>query len=113
MSIMDRPLTNQESTFLVRWLRKNRKVPEFQFDQKYFLKMTVAGAIAELKTAIFSIASVKPIDIYICDPASRPARLTISTCRCSLSVTSTSNTSVITLPTLLIMKAVNIMKAAN
>jgi hypothetical protein len=47
---MDRPLTNQESTFLVRWLRKNRKVPEFQFDQKYFLKMTVAGAIAELKT---------------------------------------------------------------
>jgi hypothetical protein len=50
MSIMDRPLTNQESTFLVRWLRKNRKVPEFQFDQKYFLKMTVAGAIYELKT---------------------------------------------------------------
>ena len=50
MSMIDRPLTNQDSTFLVRWLRKNRQVPEFQFDQKYFLKMTVAGTIAELKT---------------------------------------------------------------
>lgn len=50
MSMIDRPLTNQESTFLVRWLRQHKNVPVYQYDQKYFLKMKVAGIIEELKT---------------------------------------------------------------
>jgi hypothetical protein len=56
MSMVDRPISHQESIFLVRWLRKNKQVLEFQFDQKYFVKMTVAGIIAELKTEHIAVA---------------------------------------------------------
>jgi hypothetical protein len=49
MSIIDRPLTNQESTFLVRWLRTNRDVPLYEYDQKFFLKQKISYIINELK----------------------------------------------------------------